>query len=36
LWRETTAVEFELDKAMIAKEEPKRELGIVFLSAALQ
>lgn len=31
-----TVVEFELDKSMMADEEPIRELGIVFLSAALQ
>lgn len=31
-----TVIEFELDKSMIADEAPIRELGIVFLSAALQ
>ncbi len=36
LANDETVVEFELDKSLIADEEPKRELGIVFLSAALQ
>lgn len=33
---EQTVVAFELDKSWIADEKPRRELGIVFLSAALQ
>ena len=36
LSNEKTVIEFELDKSMIVDEAPKRELGIVFLSAALQ
>jgi hypothetical protein len=31
-----TVVEFELDKSMIVDEVPRRDLGVVFLSAALQ
>jgi hypothetical protein len=36
LSNEKTVIEFELDKSMFADESPRRELGIVFLSAVLQ
>jgi hypothetical protein len=36
LSNEKTIIDFELDKSLLANEEPQRELGLVFLSAALQ